>query len=322
MVLPWLKPWKKLCCRLATMDMKAVLTSTFTKVAKQATAAVKCLNASSSKWLVLAREQMVACYGTQLALFTLCETRWNSMQNCFASLLRVRTALDMMASNYRTSPGFPSALNVFNDGTFWSALEKADHVIAPLSEASYRVQHDENTLSDEVISFRDIYVGFNGSRAGLIKCVEDLWEQCEQPLLLLTYVLNPLTVEVARVLVDKTDENKRSAEMEAQLALRGDNAVEVEQRLQNSRVPAKIASSTQLGKFAVYYYRHLIGDNFGSIRGDLAKWIANELTSCNVREIDNDVVRIWQNSAKEHPLSLLPSLAIRLLSVAVNTATT
>eukprot|EP00644_Phytophthora_capsici_P016660 jgi/Phyca11/122374/e_gw1.47.132.1 len=73
--------------------VKAVLKSAFADVAKDATAAVKSLNASSSKWLVRARALMTECYAKPLALFTLCETRWNSMQSCFASLLRVRSSL-------------------------------------------------------------------------------------------------------------------------------------------------------------------------------------------------------------------------------------
>ncbi|ETM56567.1 hypothetical protein L914_00476 [Phytophthora nicotianae] len=31
---------------------------------------------------------MTKRYGNSFAVFTLCETRWNSMQACFASLLR------------------------------------------------------------------------------------------------------------------------------------------------------------------------------------------------------------------------------------------
>ncbi|KAG6947424.1 hypothetical protein JG688_00015564, partial [Phytophthora aleatoria] len=34
-------------------------------------------------------------------------------------------------------------------------------------------------------------------------------------------------------------------------------------------------------KVAVYYFRRLIGDDFGAIRGDMMKWISNELTSAH-----------------------------------------
>eukprot|EP00644_Phytophthora_capsici_P015189 jgi/Phyca11/128309/e_gw1.75.29.1 len=219
------------------------------------------------------------------------------MQNSFASLLRVRTALEMLASKYRSAKDFPRQLKIFNDGNFWNGLVEAEQVIAPLSEASYRLQRDENTMADVVISFRDIYVGFErysdlNTRRSLIKCVEDKWKQCEQPMFILTFLLNPLTVEEAEELVEK------------------------------SKIPAKIASSTQIAKFAVYYYRRLIGDDFGAIRGDIMKWIKNELTSSHVSEFDYDIVEFWQSVQSKYPSSLLPKLAIRLLSVAVNTATT
>ncbi|EEY59596.1 uncharacterized protein PITG_12171 [Phytophthora infestans T30-4] len=128
--------------------VKAVLKSSFSGIAKEATAAVKCLNASSAKWLVRARAMMEECYDKPLALFTLCETRWNSMQSCFASLLRARTALEMLSSKYRGYKYYPSSLKVFNDPSFWSKLTETEQVIAPLSESSYRLQRDENTLAD------------------------------------------------------------------------------------------------------------------------------------------------------------------------------
>ncbi|POM80771.1 hypothetical protein PHPALM_1348 [Phytophthora palmivora] len=138
-------------------------------VAKDATAAVKTLNSSSAKWLVRARALMEECYKKALALFTLCETRWSSMQSCFASLLRVRTSLEMFASKYLNYKDFPGPLKVFSDPTFWRKLAEAEQIIAPLSEAPYRLQRDENTLADVVVSFRYF---FGGSRR-LIRIIKE-----------------------------------------------------------------------------------------------------------------------------------------------------
>ncbi|GMF51196.1 unnamed protein product [Phytophthora fragariaefolia] len=309
--------------------VKAVLKSTFATVAKQETAAVKQLNASSSKWLVRAQINMRQCYGKRLALFTLCETRWNNMQSCFASLLRVRTSLEMLGNMYRGQKDFPAALQVLSDPTFWNNLSEAEHVIAPLSEASYRLQRDENTLSDVVLSFRQIFLGFSDGpleyKHELTKCIETRWEQCEQPLFMLTFLLNPATADEARGLIGKTDERRRVAEVEERLldgVLDDELRVVQKRKIQDSKDAAKIASSTQMGKFAVYYYRRFIDDDFDCIRGDIMEWIDNTLTSIRLEEFRNNKVKFWRHIKKEHPSSVLPDLAIKLLSVAVNTATT
>ncbi|EEY70434.1 uncharacterized protein PITG_05849 [Phytophthora infestans T30-4] len=136
---------------------------------------VNLLNASSSKWLPRARRMMKKCYGKALGLRTLCETRWNSMQGCFASLLRAQSALQMFFCRYKSYTDFPTRLQAFGDHLFWDELKEAEAVIAPLSYASYRLQRDENTLGDVVLSFRDIRRGFQEHfvrYSALVECVE------------------------------------------------------------------------------------------------------------------------------------------------------
>ncbi|EEY61655.1 uncharacterized protein PITG_01987 [Phytophthora infestans T30-4] len=118
-------------------------------------------------------------YGRSLGLRTLCETRWNSMQGCFASLLRVQSALEML---YRHD------------------LKIAEAVISPLSYASYRLQRDENTVGDVVLSYRDIFKGFSRHGDELVKCVEERWRECEQPLFMLGFALHPTYADEARTL--------------------------------------------------------------------------------------------------------------------------
>ncbi|EEY66509.1 uncharacterized protein PITG_17131 [Phytophthora infestans T30-4] len=137
-------------------------------------------------WLPRAQNIMKKFYGRSLGLRTLCETRWNSMQGCLASLLRVQSALQTLYRQYKTNSDFPT-----------------EAVIAPISYASFRLQRDENTLGDVVQSFREIYEGFQQHlvrRNKLVECVEHRWAQCEQPLFMLGFALHPVYAEIAREL--------------------------------------------------------------------------------------------------------------------------
>ncbi|RLN88308.1 hypothetical protein BBJ28_00020172 [Nothophytophthora sp. Chile5] len=67
-----------------------------------------------------------------------------------------------------------------DDRYFWDELDQAEQVIAPLSEASYRLQRDENTMADVVLSYRDSFRGFKqNSRYGsvLVDFIEKRWAQ-------------------------------------------------------------------------------------------------------------------------------------------------
>ncbi|KAG6959618.1 hypothetical protein JG688_00009998 [Phytophthora aleatoria] len=97
------------------------------------------------------------------------------MHKCFASLLRVRSALEDFPYSYRSDTEFPDKLRVLGKQPFWSGLEAAQKVIRPLCIASYHLQRDENTLADALRSFGDIYTGFaSRDRADtLVMCDEE-----------------------------------------------------------------------------------------------------------------------------------------------------
>ncbi|EGZ19142.1 hypothetical protein PHYSODRAFT_493522 [Phytophthora sojae] len=95
--------------------VKAVLKTVFRQVSADAAGAASFLNTSTSKWLVRAAKAMDKRYGDHFAVFTLCETRWNSMQACFASLLRARGALEDMVFSYRNSSELTDKLRVLGD---------------------------------------------------------------------------------------------------------------------------------------------------------------------------------------------------------------
>ncbi|POM81360.1 LOW QUALITY PROTEIN: Hypothetical protein PHPALM_683 [Phytophthora palmivora] len=163
--------------------VKAVLRSSFSDVAAQAATTVKTLNASTSKWLSRARKLMQRVYGKHVGLRTLCKTRWNSMQGCFASFLRVQSAVQLLFRQHRNDSNVPENLRVF-----------AEAIIAPLSYASYCLQRDQNTVGDIVLSLRDIYKGFKQHLVRhdeLLESFEYRWAQIEQPLFMLGFGLHP-----------------------------------------------------------------------------------------------------------------------------------
>ncbi|GMF57770.1 unnamed protein product [Phytophthora fragariaefolia] len=251
---------------------------------------LKTVNASSSKWLPRARKMMVKFYGRHLGLRTLCETRWNSMQGCFASLLRVQSAVQMFYRKYKSDIEFPLTLRVFGDSFFWEELNEAEAVIEPLSFASHRLRRDENTVADVVISFHDIYRGFHQHLVrhdNLVSCIENRWTQCEQPLFMLGFALHPVYVDTARGLPD-----------------------------------TPISGTGSLCKIAVYYYRRLFStEKIGEIRRDMLNWMKGRFTLIKASEFPRCPWQYWECVASENPSSALPKLAIRLISIAVNTAT-
>jgi hypothetical protein len=288
--------------------VKSVLRTSFRGITDKASTAATSLNASSSKWLVNARTQMIATYGQPLCFITLCETRWNSMQGCFASLLRVRTALKMLAVKFESDPEYPSQLRVFGDSSFWMQLEAAEKVIHPLSYASYKMQRDENTLADVVTCFRDIYEGFAGydaefrgicegsggaetqpgQRQSLVETVEKRWKQCEQPLMLLALFLHPTHFFLALAMV----EDKNSA-----------------------------IDFGRLSEYGVYYYRRYIGEDTGGLHAELLDWFKQRFMQQTLQNFNGDIINFWTYAHERWPAASLPTLAVTILSIGVNTAT-
>ncbi|ETK74274.1 hypothetical protein F441_19287 [Phytophthora nicotianae CJ01A1] len=130
-----------------------------------------------------------------LAFLTLCYTRWNSMQACFASQLRVKTGLKQFATRYQYDTEVPSQVKVFLDEIFWNTLADAERTIRPLCNASYTLQRDKNTLVDVVMMYRDIFDSFAGGphASELIPLVKGRWADCEKLWSILAVFLDTLT---------------------------------------------------------------------------------------------------------------------------------
>ncbi|POM67214.1 Hypothetical protein PHPALM_16826 [Phytophthora palmivora] len=179
--------------------VKAVLNSAFRKVTKTASRATVTLNTSSSKWLVRAQAIIIATYGMSLSFINLCETRWNSMQGCFASLLRVRNALLQFAIKYDNDGEFPDALRVFSDPNFWRELVAAEGL------------SDHFPTCGGIISRYLSWILGDFDNLELTALVDKRLYQCEQPLMLLAQFLHPLHVHVA-VAINKEASKLRSLE--------------------------------------------------------------------------------------------------------------
>jgi hypothetical protein len=84
-------------------------------------------------------ESMKDLYGRHMAFISMCETRWNSMQGCFASLLRVKGALMQFYFTYARMPKFPAKFRLLGKNKFWERLAKVERIIRPLADLSYRL---------------------------------------------------------------------------------------------------------------------------------------------------------------------------------------
>ncbi|KUF95147.1 ALA-interacting subunit 3 [Phytophthora nicotianae] len=267
----------------------------FRKVSKQAHDVVNFLNGSSEKWLPLVQQIMEEVYGSKWQFKTFCVTRWNSMQGCFASLLRVKTAMRMFAAKYWDDREFKPILKVLADETFWKSLKDAERVINPICFASFKLQSDENTLADVVIVFRDLFDKYRelSGYDGLSDLVEVRWAACEHPLFMLALYLHPAYYQ---------DASKLKA--------------------------TKISGYESIGEIAEHYYKRLVGGDPGTITGELDDWLSGTYMRNSPKKLEDfetsslpNVAAFWRHWKQKYPRHCLPKLALAVLSVTVNTAT-
>ncbi|OWY98360.1 hypothetical protein PHMEG_00030894 [Phytophthora megakarya] len=212
-----------------------------------------------------------------------------SMQGCFASLLRVRSALYHFAVMNDADREFPEALKVFTNKTFWDKLASAERIIRPLSNVSYELQRDENTLADVVESYRDIY-GWGGflneySSCELVSVVEKRWKKFEQPLMLLALFLHPVHVKLARIIDEEVPELK---------------------------------FFERLVGYATYYYRRYCEtDDTEGLAGELHSWYRGKFVDSKIVQFNGDVGGYWSFVSDIRKQSKLAKLAAVILSIAL-----
>lgn len=275
-----------------TTLVKPVLESpAFATIASSAEAIVLTLNALEDPELRLLHLAAIeATYGDVFPLFPLCEWQWASMQPCFASLLRVRLALELYQQ--RAGSKSPPATAPLGDYAFWEGLAAAEQIVVPLVSAAYRLyQPHPPTLADVVISFRDIYHTFRRHADHFgdapAERVAKLWHGYEQPLYMLALFLHPVHIKGARIKV----------------------------------VATSVSGEERLCDFAVYYYRRFVSEDVGDLRSDMVKWMRGELTTHAVPTETQSPLVFWRAVGADHAQSKLPELAARILSIEVNTTT-
>jgi len=185
--------------------MKHVLQdSSLRPTSEAAVSAASLLVRSSAKLLPQARASMHRLYGISLAILSVCETRWSSLQMCMASLLRVRGALRCLVAELGSAA--PDALLPLNSDEFWRELAAAEWVIRPIAHASFLLERDDTTLADAFGIYGSVYqhlasVSSHPGQARLCADLERRWGAEEQVLFLLAFCLHPQYMHVARELL-------------------------------------------------------------------------------------------------------------------------
>ena len=121
--------------------------------------AAKAITKSSSKWLPIRRNAISDLHGKMGDNYTICtvgDTRWNSLQGCLASQLRVQEACCVFVACYKRNDKFPAALRVWDVDSFWHNIEEAELLIRPFCDASYLLWRTSNTMAHVFLVFLNL----------------------------------------------------------------------------------------------------------------------------------------------------------------------
>lgn len=197
---------------------KDVLASeSFRAVTQKACAIIDRINMSSSKLKINLDSLQKIIYGKSLSLLTMISIRWNSAQAAFASLLRIKHALQRFEMDHRNDRGFPVVLSALADTKFWADVKLAEISIRPLARASVLLQKKTATISDAFFIISATHQCYDHVRQEynvllekhivdekeqqaflqVVKNFEIRWQQFEQPLFLLCLTLDPHYRDIA-----------------------------------------------------------------------------------------------------------------------------
>jgi hypothetical protein len=185
----------------------------FAAWAKKAAAAAKAIAASSSKWLPKLRDTVERYYGKKVSshIFTVGETRWSSMQMCFASMLRCKHACKMFVMDHEDY-NIPDTLKVWTDETFWMRLGEMELLIRPLCDASFLMQREGNTMAHVMLMFFNIYghlaeFGPDDDVRGFKDEMEARWAREECHLFFLAFAMHPAFRDTAVGILNESVEH-------------------------------------------------------------------------------------------------------------------
>lgn len=174
--------------------------SSFAEVCNSAVKCASDLTKSKSKWYAKLRNTCERIYGKSATstITTLGDTRWNSLQACFATQLRIKKACSVFVLEHSDDPKFPQCLvDAWGNKSFWMRLEEAELLIRPLCDASFLMQREGNTMAHVLLLLINLYIGigeFHGNEehsASLTIDIEKRWKDVEQPLFVLCFLLHP-----------------------------------------------------------------------------------------------------------------------------------
>mmetsp|Transcript_23254 Transcript_23254/g.35204 ORF Transcript_23254/g.35204 Transcript_23254/m.35204 type:complete len:509 (+) Transcript_23254:767-2293(+) len=281
----------------------------FQRVSKEAVAAAKAITASSSKWLPKLVDTVVSCYGNVASkVLVPAETRWNSMQGCFGSQLRIRSACRMFAVKYSTG-GIPAPLKKWESASFWSDLKTIELVIRPFCHASYLMQRECNNLAHIMLLYLNltlfiIKISLNWQDSSeLLKDIEQRWKKEENPLFLLASLLHPTYRSVAAKIISiSTNVRGNWRRQQNPLTL---------QRL-------KAAACFYYCKFRLNADVEDSDDEMSELKDQLEDWYNDTLEVQKYKPERHDVVQWWLSHKAEN--TELSKLATFLLGVKVQLA--
>ena len=179
-----------------------------------ASASANAINASSSKWLPKLKDKAEQMYGKgkPFVINSIGDTRWNSAQACFASLLRIKSACSSFANEKQEAPSFPKAVkDAWTSETFWFNLAEAELLIQPFCDCSFLMQREHNnTLAHVVLVFMNLYKHL-GEYSSSSKMAAELragivarWKREEHPLFFFGLLLHPEFASIAREILKKS----------------------------------------------------------------------------------------------------------------------
>ncbi|KAI9913838.1 hypothetical protein PsorP6_005878 [Peronosclerospora sorghi] len=268
--------------------VKDVLSRIFGSVAEQDTAMINALSHSTSKWLLYLRACMAKVYGIHLGVYQIADTRCNSAQSAFASLLRVKSAMKVFVLSHKNDPKFPSVFLPAETEEFWQHLSNAEQTISPLTMASFVLRREDCTMTELLHMFGKIFQGFKlTDDQDLVDSVELCRDACEQPLYLLAYFLHPHFLLEAKNLPN-----------------------------------TEFTSPHFLSDVAIFYYKRLIDEVYGLLRSQFFRWL--QVTLISVAPDDFPTYHDYWEFLKAHPegkYNSIATLALVILSISINSAT-
>lgn len=244
-------------------------------------------------WQHSLRSAVTLVYGVPLNLARMSLAQWTSAHEAVASLLRVRSALQSFASEYKAKDRAGRSIEILRDDAFWNSCVTLEAVLRPLAAASFALMQRDSTMSLVFTTFLDLtqalqLVRDKEQQHALTQVVQSYWQNWgSQSLAYLAFLLHPSTRERA-VNLAETD----------------------------LTAPANVAES------AIQYYRIFFGANepTNKLRGDVMKWRNDALVKqIRFEEFDN-WLSYWEYVRDCKIAVELARLAIYVLSAGVQSS--